>query len=223
MKRSTVLATGLLAAALVGPLGADAAKPPKTPNKLSISAAPKIITFGQKDTISGQLTGPSNGGVSVQLQQKPAPYTGGFSTVSGASAMTDAQGRFSFTVQPSVSTRYRTVAKASPQVTSPELTLAVRFKVTLRLSDYTPSKGQRVRFSGRCAPANDGATVFIQRRIAPRTWRTVAKTTLAHASGNASTYSRRIKVRATGAYRARVAGDNLHATGLSRVKTAHVS
>ncbi|MFL5827978.1 MAG: hypothetical protein ACJ76V_15755 [Thermoleophilaceae bacterium] len=223
MKRSTVLASAVVAAALAVPLGADAAKPPKTPNKLSIAAQPKIITFGQKDTISGQLTGPANGGVTVQLQQKPAPYAGGFSNVSGASGKTDAQGRFSFAVQPALSTRYRAVAKASPQVTSPELTLAVRFKVTLRLSDSTPSKGERVRFSGSCAPPKDGAGVFIQRRVAPGTWHTVAKTTLGHASGNLSTYSRRIKVSATGAYRARVAGDALHAAGLSRVKTARVS
>jgi hypothetical protein len=223
VKRSTILAIGVLGAALAGPLAANAAKPPKTPNKLSIAAQPKIITFGQKDTISGQLTGPANGGVTVQLQQKPAPYSGGFSNVSGASAKTNAQGRFSFTVQPALSTRYRAVAKASPQVTSPELTLAVRFKVTLRLSDYTPAKRQLVRFAGTCAPAKDGSIVFIQRRVAPGTWRTVAKTPLAHATGNVSKYSRRVRVNATGTYRARVPADNLHAAGLSRVKTARVS
>src|SRR4051812_41696893 len=146
-QRTTVFAICLTAVSVTAPLaGAGAAKPPK-PGPLTLTSSAPIITFGQKDTLSGQLKG-SGPGVTVQLQQQPAPFTGGFKDVAGASATIDNQGKFSFSVQPGVSTKYRAVAKASPTVTSLELTLPVRFKVTLRLGDYTPARGQRVRFSG---------------------------------------------------------------------------
>jgi hypothetical protein len=220
-RRTTIVAICLIAVGVTAPLaGAGAAKPPKA-GQLTLTSSAPIITFGQKDTLSGQLKG-GGPGVTVQLQQQPAPFTGGFKDVPGASATTNNQGKVSFSVQPGVSTKYRAVAKASPTVTSPELTLPVRFKVTLRLSDYTPVRGQRVRFSGSAAPAHDGATVFIQRRTATGRYRTVSRAVLRHSSGNLSRYSKRIRITSSGAFRARVLGDDLHATGTSRVKRERV-
>lgn len=203
--------------------GADAAKPPKPPkpNQVSLTSSSPLITFGHHDTLSGQLKG-GKAGVPVQLQQERAPFTSGFKNVRGASTTTDNQGKFSFTVQPSVSTKYRAVAKASPTATSPELTLPVRFKVTLRLSDYTPARGQRVRFAGIVAPAHDGATVYIQRRTSTGSYRTVRRALLHHTSGNFSRYSKRIRITAGGVFRARVLKDALHATGTSHAKREHV-
>ena len=200
---------------------AVAAKPPKN-NQITLTSSAPIITFGQKDALSGQLKGTGNSGVKVELQEQPAPFSSSFKTVAGATATTDSAGHFSFTVQPGLSTKYRAVAKAGPQVMSPEMTLPVRFKVTLRLSDYTPSAGQRVRFSGRAAPANDGALVYIQRRTATGRWSTVSRAVLGSATGNLSTYSKRIKVRASGVFRARVLHTNQNATGTSRAKHATV-
>jgi hypothetical protein len=219
--RTVTAAISLFAVAVAAPLAAaGAAKPPK-PGQLSLTSSAPIITFGQKDTLSGQLKG-GGAGVTVQLQQQPAPFTGGFKNVAGASATTDKQAKFSFSVQPSVSTRYRAVAKASPTVTSPELTLPVRFKVTLRLSDYTPARGQRVRFSGSTAPAHDGATVYIQRRTATGVYRTVRRAVLKHTGGNFSTYSKRIRITGSGVFRARVLKDDMHETGTSRAKRERV-
>jgi hypothetical protein len=219
--RAITSAISLLAVVVAAPLsGAGAAKPPK-PGQLSLGSSAPIITFGQQDTLSGQLKG-GGAGVTVQLQQQPAPFTGGFKNVAGASATTDNQGKFSFHVQPSVTTKYRAVAKASPTVTSPELTLPVRFKVTLRLSDYTPARGQRVRFSGTTAPAHDAATVYIQRRTATGAYRTVSRAVLHHAGDAFSTYSKRIRITGDGVFRARVLKDDLHATGTSRAKRERV-
>lgn len=220
--RTTAVAISLIAGAAAVPFaGADAAKPPK-PNQVTLSSSAPIITFGQKDVLSGQLKGGQAGGVTVQLQQQPAPFTAGFKNVAGATATTDSQGKFSFTVQPGLSTKYRAVAKASPTATSPELTLPVRFKVTLRLSDYTPARGQRVRFSGTTAPAHDGATVYIQRRTASGAYHTVRRVLLHHTAGNFSTYSKRIRLTANGVFRARVLKDDKHATGTSRAKHERV-
>jgi hypothetical protein len=219
--RTAKVAIFLCVVVVTAPLAvAGAAKPPK-PGPLSLNSSAPMITFGQKDVLSGQLKG-GGAGVTVQLQQQPAPFTGGFKDVTGASATTDNQGNFSFSVQPGVSTKYRAVAKAHPTVTSPELTLPVRFRVTLRLSDYTPARGQLVRFSGSTAPAHDAATVYIQRRTATGSYRTVSKAALQHTSGNVSTYSRRIRITSSGAFRARVLKDDLHATGTSRAKRERV-
>jgi hypothetical protein len=219
--RTATVAIFLFAVVVAAPLaGVGAAKPPK-PGQLSLTSSAPIITFGQKDTLSGQLKG-GGAGVTVQLQQQPAPFTGGFKNVAGADATTDNQGKFSVSVQPGVSTKYRAVAKASPTVTSPELTLPVRFKVTLHLSDYTPARGQRVRFSGSTAPAHDSATVYIQRRTATGGYRTVSRAVLQHTGGNFSTYSKRISITGDGVFRARVLKDDLHATGTSRAKRERV-
>jgi hypothetical protein len=223
-KAKTALCLGA-ASALIPIAVAGAAKPPKPPHtgQLTLGASAKIITFGQKDVLSGQLQGSKAAGISVDLQQQPAPFTSGFKNVAGASVKTDASGKFSFTVQPGLTTKYRAVAKASPTTTSPELTLPVRFRVTLRLSDYTPRRGQRVRFSGVTAPAHDGALVYIQRRTSTGRWRTVRRSTLKHAAtGDRSTYSTRIRIGSTARYRSRVLHDSLHATGTSRSKRARV-
>jgi hypothetical protein len=219
--RTATVAIFVFAVAVTAPLaGAGAAKPPK-PGQLSLTSSAPIITFGQKDALSGQLKGGGTG-LTVQLQQQPAPFTGGFKNVAGVSATTDNQGKFSFSVQPGVSTKYRAVAKASPTVTSPELTLPVSFRVTLRLSDYTPARGQRVRFSGSTAPAHDAATVYIQRRTSTGGYRTVSRAVLQHTGGNFSTYSKRIRIIGNGVFRARVLKDDLHATGTSRAKRERV-
>lgn len=223
MRPKVTKALCLGAATVLAPIAvAAAAKPPHT-GRLTLGASVKVITFGQKDVLSGQLQGTNAAGVTVDLQQQPAPFSGGFKNVAGASVKTDASGKFSFTVQPGLTTRYRAVAKASPTTTSPELTLPVRFRVTLRLSDYTPKRGQLVRFSGVTAPAHDGALVYIQRRTSTGHWRTVRRATLRHAAtGDHSTYSTRIRIRFTARYRSRVLHDSLHATGTSRSKRARV-
>jgi len=223
-KAKTALCLGATTA-LVPIAVAVAAKPPKPPHtgQLTLAASAKVITFGQKDVLSGQLQGTKAAGITVDLQQQPAPFTSGFKNVAGASVKTDASGKFSFTVQPGLTTRYRAVAKASPTTTSPELTLPVRFRVTLRLSDSTPRRGQRVRFSGVTAPAHDSALVYIQRRTSTGHWRTVRRTTLKHAAtGDRSTYSTRIRIASAARYRSRVLHDSLHATGTSRSKRARV-
>ena len=85
----------------------------------------------------------------------------------------------------------------------------------MKVSDKTPRRGQRVRFSGLVTPAHDGTAVKLQRRT--RTgWKTRQTLVLAAATplnGVArSTYSTRLRVRSTGRYRAVVVptdGDHL--------------
>ena len=187
-------------------------------NAITLAAAPTTVTYAKATTLSGQVTGAGNAGVTVELEELAAPFNGGFKSV--ATVVTDGSGNYSFSRTPPVNTRYRTTVKIKGNQRSPEVTVNVRPKVTLRVSDATPSRGQRVRFRGVVTPGHDGKTASLQRRRAG-TWRTVKTTTLvAHTALNGSTrskYSMRARVRRTGTYRVVVTvADADHVDGVSR-------
>ncbi|HVL95575.1 MAG TPA: hypothetical protein VM266_06910 [Solirubrobacteraceae bacterium] len=220
MKRTLAIAALLTAAVAAAPV---VAAPPD--NAVNVVAKPKTVVFGKSTVLSGQVTGSGNGGVSVTLQSTPAPYTEGFKNV-GNPVTTDANGFYSFTVTPQVNTRYRVTAKAKPTVESAPVEVLVRPRVTLRVSDKTPRRGQRVRFAGVVTPAHDGAQARIQRRTRSG-WRTLKTTTLAAATPvegvTRSRYSVRMRVRRDGRYRAFVVtGDADHAPGRSRARRLRV-
>jgi hypothetical protein len=192
-------------------------------NTITITAVPNPVTFGRSTVVSGTVGGPNNAGVTVDLEQTPAPFTAPF-TKTGLSAVTDANGAYSFTVAPTVNVRYQTVAKTSPPVTSPALQVGVRKRVTFRVNDSRIHRGQRVRFFGTVKPAHDGVVARIQRRTKTKKWRTVARTKLrASKTAGQSRYSKRMRVYRTGVYRVRVPADADHLLGTSRKRKITVS
>ena len=210
--------------ALLLPLGAAAAPSADglttVPAELTISAEDGAVSYGSSTTIRGKLkTSPVQSGVPVLLQQKPSPYTTDFETVD--TATTDSKGRYSFRITPDLNTRYRTTT-AVPQAFSKEVQVDVRVKVVLRLSDSTPSAGERVKFRGTAGPEHDGQLVYIQRRNRSGKWRTSKKVALQDAGDELSRFATRIRVRRTGTYRAKVFHDADHADGTSRPKRARV-
>jgi hypothetical protein len=183
---------------------------------LTLAAKPATVTFGRAVTLSGKLTGPNNAGRQVNLRSDPFP----FDTFDNAgNATTNAQGDYAFTQRPALNTRYQA---RSGNEESAMATVLVRPAVSLRLSDSTPRRGQRVRFSGRVCPEHDGSRVAIQRRTAAG-FRTVARTTLRDVLGpTCSRYARRLPVRRDGTYRAVLRGHSDHATGISPRRRANV-
>jgi hypothetical protein len=209
------LATGALAVLIAGAVASAglAAKPAKG-GTLTLAAAPNPVTFGHAETLSGVLSTQASG-VSVQAQAQPYPFTGGFKDV-GTATQTTTGGAYSLTVTPSATTKYRVVTTTNPKSTSPEVTVAVRWRVSMKVSTRTPKKGARVRFHGSVAPLATGGFALIQRQ-ASYGWATVKKVALAaNATSTASTYSTRLRVRKTGRYRVQVAADASHAQGASR-------
>jgi hypothetical protein len=221
--RRTPLLLALSATALLSPAAVQAAKPPKTPAKLTLLATPTTVTFGKATALSGKLTGGKAAAAqTVVVQADTAPFEGTYADV--ATVLTDANGNWTATNAPSALTRYRATARTGPPTTSSTLDVAVRLRVGVRVSDRTPKRGSRVRFSGKVAPAHDGAPVRIQRRTRTGSWVTVARTTLRDAGTDVSTYGKRVKVRRTGTYRVRVpSGDTDHRTGTSRRRKLTVS
>jgi hypothetical protein len=197
-----LVATGIAAGSV------SAAKPGS--GELTIAASKAQVTFSRTAVIGGQLKQAPVAGQQVTLQQSPFPF-GRFSDVGNAT--TDAAGNYSFSVTPGTSTRYRVVKSAKPKLTSAETQVNVAIMVTRRVSDKTPARGKRVRFSGTVAPALAGRAVAIERRAADKTWKVVATTTL----DAQSKYAKRVRIRRSGVYRATVAGtDASLLTGHSR-------
>jgi plastocyanin len=88
--------------------------------------------------------------------------------------------------------------------------------VTLKLSDATPLAGKRVRVFGVVKPARDGRKVQIQKRLRSGKFKTIATARLKAAPGDKSVYSLRLRLSADAVLRARVAGGDEVATGLSK-------
>jgi hypothetical protein len=206
----------LAAAALLLPAAVQAAKPPKHPAKLTLSATPPRVTFGRSTTLAGMLTGGKKaGGVTVVVQADAYPLDGSYADV--ATAVTDANGDWHVALAPTALTRYRARAKTSPPAISPTADVGVRLRVHIHVSDRTPSRGERVRFHGTVAPAHDGGPVRIQRRTSTGHWRTVARTVMRDAGSTVSRYSKRVRVRRSGTYRVRaLPADADHLRGTSR-------
>ena len=216
-----VLALGTTALALTPIAVAQAQKPPKPPKapkgNLTLSATPNPIKYGSAVTLSGKLSGSNSGAQSVALRSDPFPFDTLRNT---ASATTNATGNYSLTQRPLVNTRYQATQGGNA---SGVVTVLVRPRVSLRLSDYTPKRGQRVRFSGRVCPQHDGSALLIQRRSSTG-YRTVRKTTLRDIPGSTcSSFRRTFRVYRDGRYRAAIARHGDHFTGVSgsRVANAH--
>jgi hypothetical protein len=183
--------------------------------ELSIAATSPIV-WGKSTVVSGDLKGQDSGGKVVELQQDPFPYSdAGFAPVT--TATTAQNGRYSFTALPTLNTRYRVVAKVSPELTSAVATVLVRLRVSLKVSDSTPAAGSRVRFAGKVCPEHDGRVAHIQRRGSDGVFRTVRRAILTDILGRCSKYERSVRVNRDGTYRVKVKpGDQDHASGISR-------
>ena len=193
-------------------------------NVLSISKNPRTVTYGDPVTISGRLTGPGAGGETIELQSTPFPYTAPFSDV--GTTTTAANGDYSFTTTPTINTRYHAIARTTPRTQSADIIVGVRRRVTLRIGDRTPERGQRVRFAGTVTPGADGKVALIQRRTR-KGWRTLSTPTLVATTPvngvTRSKYARRIRIRRSGLYRTVVRKQGgEYATGKSRRKRIRV-
>ncbi len=202
-------------AAVSLPVAAQAAKPPPgggggggAPN-LRLTAAPNPIVFGSTTTLSGRLTGPNNGGMTVTLRRDEFPYNN-TDVKDVATTKTDANGNYTFTQRPVRNTSYQAVVGTTA---STGVIVNVRIRIGLRVSDATPRVGQLVTFRGRACPRHDGLVIAIKRRTATGGFVTVRRARL-KAGDTCSVYARSFRIFRDGAYRV-VADDADHAKGLS--------
>jgi hypothetical protein len=215
MKRSIITTAALAMLGLAAISGAgEAAKP--APGTLTISADHSSVKFGAGVTLSGKLGGANVSGRSVRVREDVYPLNSFSNT---GSVDTNATGDWSLAVKPTANTRYRAnVGKTD----SPVLDVMVRPAITLRLSDRTPRKGARVRFSGKLCPEHDSLPIELQRKTSSG-WKKVASPVLADIAGSTcSKYSVRKRVRRNGSYRAHFNADADHAAANSPRRRATV-
>ena len=94
--------------------------------------------------------------------------------------------------------------------------------MTLKVSDRTPLAGTRFQLSGVVRPARDGRKVQIQRRGRRGSYKTIATARLKDGGAAKSVFSLRLKLRGDAVLRARVAGDDERAAGVSKTKSIDV-
>jgi hypothetical protein len=212
--RSFLIATATIVAALVLSATGIAQKPPKA-GSMTLKASAAQVTYSNPVTLTGKVKG-AKAGVVVTLERRAADAT---AFVPAGTATTDGTGTYTFTQRPAQSSVFRAMAATTPPATSADTPVAVAPLVGLKVSDRTPRKGQRVRFSGTVRPQHDGTRVAIQRKKADGTWTTV-KTPLLRDAGSAySRYSKRFRIRRSGTYRTVIAAHADHAEGVSRERT----
>ena len=208
-------------------LGADrtftTTGPTQVVPSVSLVSSKNPVTFGSAVKFSGQVSGPGNSGAVVSLQAKPYPYTGAFAQV-GNSVIAGPTGVFAFNVSPVLNAQYRAVAKRSGvDLFSPVVLEKVRLRVTSTVSDSTPRKGQKVKFSGTVKSSHVGVTVRVQRRTSSGAYKTIAKTHTRADTTTRAKYSLRVRITRTAYYRVRVSsGDGDHSTGYGKRRKLRV-
>jgi len=186
------------------------------PKNITITPNTATVKFGGAVTLSGKLTGQNNSGRTVIVEKDEFPFDS-FANV--GTTQTNATGDWTFSDKPAANTRYRA---RSGTADSKTVDVMVRPAISLSLSDRTPAVGQRVRFSGQLCPEHDGISVALQRRFGTQ-WRTIRTMVLKDIpGGTCSSYSKRLRVRKTSAYRVHFNGDADHVAGNSRVRRARV-
>ena len=219
--RPTLLAIALVAAVpavAVAQKPNKAPKPTTVPGPVSIGTSLNPSVFSTPVALTGRVD-KAGAGVKVTLEGQILPSTT-FATI--ATAQTVEGGKYRFSHRPPRNTHYRVKASMSPPVTSGHLLVRVRMLVGSRVSDSTPARGSRVRFSGIVRPSHDGRLAYVQRMSSTGGWVTVARTTLRALDSQTSRYSRSVRIRRSGSYRVRVLGHSDHAMGIGRTRTLNV-
>lgn len=180
----------------------------------AITLAPETttVTFGSTARLAGSYFGESPAGIGIALQQSPFPFKDPFAQVAGATTGVD--GGFAFSVKPGQTTRFQAVSSTDPVATSTATLVAVRPRLTLRLSNSKPAAGARVRFRGSLAPAHTGSRVVIERSSGGGRYREVARPRLRRASP-LSTFEAPVRVTRSALFRARFVPDGDHVAAAS--------
>jgi hypothetical protein len=170
------------------------------PLALALVATPNPVAFGAPVTITGTLSGTGNARRTVQLQQRPFPYVGGFAPV-GNAVVTDGRGGFAVALlSVALSTQYRAVVAGRAGLVSPVVTLGVQAAVRATVTRRRVRRGGRVRFSGTVRPTEVGRPLAIQKRRGTR-WVTVSGMLVRAGRADYGVFGKTIRIRRGGDYR----------------------
>jgi hypothetical protein len=199
---ATLAAVATLAAAVPSTAAAD------PPTRITIVAVFDPITFGENAFVNGQLFGVGQPGQQVGLEQSPPPFTV-WTPVALVTA--DAQGYYSFELQPTQTMQYRTNSQGIGSERTVQVNVAPR--ITLKAAALGRAT---LRVSGTLTPALAGQSVAIQRRSSTGSWVTLKTVPLL----NGTSFAARLTARKPMLLRAFFAGDPAHLPGTSKTVRA---
>jgi hypothetical protein len=174
----------------------------KVPLSLTITTSPNPVPFATPLTVSGTLSGSENAGRQLLLKANPFPYLGIFTKL-GPPAVTSATGSYSFFVPALLENTQLLVSMVAAQrVISPVVAENVAVRVALHVR-RTRRRGF-VRLYGSVTPAEVGAQVGFELVRPGRTSLIVSGTRVKAATPTVSRFSRIVRIRHRGLYRALV-------------------
>lgn len=183
------------------------------PLSVQIAGVPNPVVFGNPFVVEGNLSGTGAANHEVVLQANQFPYLGGFHTV-GNPELTNSTGGFSFPyVGLLENAQLRVVTVGKPEVSSPVIVEGV----AVRVSFHARSTRHRgfVRLYGTVAPAEVGALVGFQ-LLRPGNSVNQGGTVVKTGTSTVSRFSRVVRVRHAGLYRALVrVTDGAHVSNYS--------
>jgi hypothetical protein len=185
------------------------------PLSIQITGVPSPVTFGSPFVLEGALTGAGSHSREIVLQANIFPYTAGFQNL-GNPEVTTATGAFSFPVVgllENAQLRVQTVG-AGPFVRSTTAMEEVAVSVTFHVR-RTHRHGY-VRLYGTVTPAEVGALVGFQ-LLTPGKSVNEGGTALTAGTATVSRFSRVVRLRHRGVYRAliKVSNDGAHVSNFS--------
>ncbi len=176
-------------------------KTASVPLSLQITGVPNPVVFGSPFLVEGTLSGTGAANRAIALQVNPFPYLRGFQ-IAGNPELTNATGGFSFPylgLLENAQVRVMTVGK--PEVTSPVVLESVAVRVSFHAA-RTRRRGY-ARLYGTVAPAEVGALVGFQ-LLQPGNSINEGGTVVKAGTSNVSQFSRIVRIRHPGVYRALV-------------------
>jgi hypothetical protein len=172
----------------------------KDPLTFTLATRVTRSMFGSSLTVAGTLAGTGSAGHVVELQANPFPFLGGFKSLVGP-LPTSSDGSFSFAVPKLLqNTQLRVATLDTPPVYSPIEVALVAVRVTLNLRPT--SRHGFARLYGTVRPAEVGAPVEIQLLRPVGGVVTVASTLVKRGTATVSRFSRVVRIRRAGLYRA---------------------
>jgi len=186
----------------------------KVPLSVALVGAPNPVVFGNPFFVEGNLSGTGAANHEIVLQANAFPYLGGFVTV-GNPEVTNSAGGFSFPFLGLLqNAQLRVVTVGGSIVTSP----VVVENVAVRVSFHVRRARRRgyVRLYGAVAPAEVGALVGFQLLEPGQKSVNVGGTVVKAGTSTVSGFSRVMRVRHPGLYRALVkVSDGAHVSNYS--------
>jgi hypothetical protein len=174
----------------------------KIPLTFAITAMPEPHLLGSPFSVSGTLSGTGSAGHPVVLQANQFPYLSGFKTIVNP-VLTDLAGNFSFSVPGlSQNTQLRVATLETPPVNSRAFVERVEVRVTLHVRPA--GRSGQVRLYGTVMPAQVGALVSFQLLRSGHRPLTVGSTIITDHAQAFSRFSRAVRMRRPGLYRAYV-------------------